>query len=463
VDFGVGRGEPAHGNEALRICTGCGVALTLIALGDEATVAVAEIPSPRATPPAPAALSLTAGALIRDAPRMVRLGGTHRWRWRGVWPALTLLGSVVACDSGSSDAGRAEDARRGEWVALAPSAAGSFEAGGRIAGVAAVVVWDERLAVVAAPEGSSVDLWLTADGRNWERRPFRPPDGCDPWGGVAVAGPLLVVSCHEIDGTSVSVAVTDDLDHWARRRVADAGPSFGTAVGLGPADALVVTITEARDVNTTKGAVVRVWVGGENETWTEVPGLERDAFVDAVAHRIRSFGDTVVITGAVNDWSDTAVPLTPRPAMWTSTAGSPFRRTLMPIATAGRAEGYVFDVAAIGSGFAAVGSDGGRGGLAWTSPDLRTWTPAPLSETPAIAGETILANLWSLAVGADGALVAGGSTSPSGFTLTWSSVDGRTWQPAGDGPQVVARWGDRIVGAGSGERLRVFEWRAPKR
>jgi hypothetical protein len=39
VDFGVGRGEPASDGTALRVCGDCGAELTLVAVGDEVSVA----------------------------------------------------------------------------------------------------------------------------------------------------------------------------------------------------------------------------------------------------------------------------------------------------------------------------------------------------------------------------------------------------------------------------------------
>jgi hypothetical protein len=44
VDFGVGRGEEAPGDAAMRGCRGCGAALSLVAVGDDLTVMIADVP-----------------------------------------------------------------------------------------------------------------------------------------------------------------------------------------------------------------------------------------------------------------------------------------------------------------------------------------------------------------------------------------------------------------------------------
>lgn len=99
---------------------------------------------------------------------------------------------------------------------------------------------------------------------------------------------------------------------------------------------------------------------------------------------------------------------------------------------------------------------GSRTGLSWTSPDLHGWTAS--STRPEGDAPGRFAALWSVAVTRDGTVLATDLRGEDGGVPTWSSTDGQHWEPAGGGPELVARWGDRVIGARGGEQLRVYAW-----
>ncbi|MGH9260744.1 MAG: hypothetical protein ACRD08_12740, partial [Acidimicrobiales bacterium] len=93
------------------------------------------------------------------------------------------------------------------------------------------------------------------------------------------------------------------------------------------------------------------------------------------------------------------------------------------------------DIAAVGSGFVAVGSrtiDNEQDGLAWYSPDGETWeqVEAPTIAVPGSRQELLTVTSTGTEV------VAGGYASDAngqGQPIVWRSADGRTWEP-GVGP-----------------------------
>ncbi len=127
--------------------------------------------------------------------------------------------------------------------------------------------------------------------------------------------------------------------------------------------------------------------------------------------------EVTIITGIVNEWPADVGPTTPavmRPAVWVSTSGSPFRRTILDAAdpTAGL-DGAAMDVAATGDGFVAVGSAGaGSIGLAWYSTDLTNWTKITVATPRADQDVSTQNGLWAVVGRSDGTLPALASSTP---------------------------------------------------
>ena len=92
------------------------------------------------------------------------------------------------------------------------------------------------------------------------------------------------------------------------------------------------------------------------------------------------------------------------------------------------AGGAMQAVTATPTGFVAVGLDEhDQGARAWTSPDGLTWTAAP--DQPAFHYGQQPVRMQAVAAG-PGGLIAGGwrSDAGKGSSVTWTSVDGVTWQ-----------------------------------
>lgn len=377
--------------------------------------------------------------------------------------ALVSVGAVVllvssACSTAERDRGEAVPATSG-WTDLLLPDDTSTRGAAPVLAVLAITDWRDQPLVVTT-EGDLLSAWAMQDGGGWKRREFAPPSRCSSHGGVVATSAHVVVSCHGDDGL-VSVAATDDLVDWDRHTVGAAGPSFGTTIGPGPAGGLTVTALEARDVNTTEGSRLRVWTGADLDTWTEVQAAD-DVLLDVAPQRIRVFAGNVIITGAITDYSNPSGARW-RPAIWVSRRGERFTRYELPGEAGMPApNGWVHDVVATDSGYAAVGgTNDQQQPLAWRSTDLSLWTPAEVGLDDAVdSGGARTGVMWSVAASAAGTLLAGGITSPAaGDRTSWSSIDqGQTWRPAEGGAALVGRWHDAILAAGVGAPLRILRW-----
>lgn len=368
---------------------------------------------------------------------------------RTVVVSLSLLCACSGDSIGNGSPGEAGTADH--WVANHPGDPEALGGGGEVLAITALIVWGDRLLALAVC-GDDTLAWTTDDGSSWDRSAFEPPPGCSPFGGVAAAGRQLVVSCEDAESGVLSVAVTDDLERWRSQEVAAAGPSFGTTIGPNAGGGITVTSLEADDPNTTAGSTLRVWTSDDLDAWQEIPGGAADTFIDGMTQRIQVFDDTVVMVGTWNPIASNG-RAAPRPAVWTSTSGAPFRRSLLPPSTRGTSASHAYDLTALETTFVVVGgTDDGQIGMAWTSTDLDSWAASTVTD-PASSG--VAAGLWSIATTVDGRALAG---SLDDSVMTWSSIDGETWQPAGPGPQLVVRWKDSVVGASAGDRLHVFRW-----
>ena len=386
---------------------------------------------------------------------------------------LVVIGSAVGLASlggeESSDVVASSDV--GRWSPVEVSEPGIFSGEGDLF-ISAVTPWKDQVVVLGTlqpPSGGNTMLaWTSTNGTGWERRELEWPTGCDPYGGLVARGDQLIVTCTTIvsdggeDVLTLQVATTTDLTRWTLHTVTTGGQWFGSLIGPGPGDTVVVQRLEAADPNTTVGAHTRVWSSDDLVTWNEIVGETPETFLDGQVNAIRSFGEVTIMTGIVNEWPTDVERDTPadmRPAVWVSTAGSPFRRTILATGDlAPGVDGAALDVAAGNDGYVAVGSaDTGSTGLAWHSSDLTNWTMVTVASPAAAPDGPSQNGLYAVISRSDGTLLATGSgTDINGqATVAWQSTDdGRSWHSAGPGPSLMTNWDNRPVGmstfAGSG-------------
>jgi hypothetical protein len=346
------------------------------------------------------------------------------------------------------------------WEVRRPADEAMFTSAGDLLGISALLEWHGELLVVGAvqtPGGQRHVAWTSAGGGRWAQREIEFPQGCDPWGGIAVRGEELMIGCVRIDVSRpvVSVATTPDFETWTMHEVGAVSSSFGIVVGSDGGRAVSVAVLEADDPNTTQGARLRVWSSDDLSSWDQLAGSD-EVFTDAFAQRIRHFGDDVVIVGAVNTWPNgPAGPAGQVPAVWVSRDGAPFTRLLLPDESGAPAIGYAHDITATDDGFVVVGGANGRA-RAWLSADLGSWDVAVVTD-PEPLGPSGAGAMWSVAAADGSNLLAAAVGDPSVETPTWSSRDGgRTWQPAGDGPSMVLGHDHAIVGVRTDEPVGLW-------
>lgn len=325
----------------------------------------------------------------------------------------------------------------------------AFTTAGEMLGISALLEWRSGLVVVGAaqtPDGQRDVAWTTTGDGRWTEHMLTLPAGCDQWGGLGVRGEELLVGCVRADASPpvVAVASTRDLDAWTLHDVAPVASSFGVFMGSDGRRVSVAAL-EADDPDTTEGARLRVWTSDDLSTWEQRPGADDSALVDAVAQRIRVFGDDIVIVGAVNTWPNgSSGPAAPIPSVWVSHDGRPFVARSLTDEFGHLSTGYAHDIAATDDGFVAVGGDAGRA-RAWVTMDLDSWAPAVVLDREP-AGPSGPGAMWSVAAAGNrlGAVSIGGG---DGVIPTWSSVDGgRTWQPTGDGPSILLSHDGSVIG-----------------
>jgi hypothetical protein len=222
------------------------------------------------------------------------------------------------------------------------------------------------------------------------------------------------------------------------------------ATGIdGTPSTLVVTTTGYLAVGRNRsGCGLIAWTSPDANTWTaaeSLPGTSSpcptggDPRVDEVvagSHGVLALGR--LANG--------------RQALWTSPDGRTWQRQDGP------RSGHIAAVATGGTGYVAVGDDGGRpaSAAAWTLRDGGSWIVAPVQ--PSFVGAT-MANVVALA---DGRLVSIGSEPGPAFGrrfVAWTSADGVTWRRSpeplcqaecdADVPGLLATDGRRLVVAGA--------------
>jgi len=246
------------------------------------------------------------------------------------------------------------------------------------------VVWtgSRFVATAMATDGGGVFVDST-DGLTWHRQTMAGP--ISVFGRLA-AGPLgLVAIGTDSDGHAISRFSTDGLS-WS-----PATTTFGSASGT--------TAIQVTDVIATNGG------------WLAVGREDPQCVYNCGVTPIRA-------------------------VVWSSTDGLHWTRHASQTSMTGRA---MTGVAALGSGFVAVGTTGTAAAV-WTSNDGVSWTrAADVAAFRATSGSTAATSLGMTAVAVDrGVVVAVGTESDgdAGRARAWRSVDGRTW---------AAAQGDRFV------------------
>jgi hypothetical protein len=417
------------------------------------------------------------GAIARGVRRSRRrqtlLGGSAVMVVIVVIASLTIVSGRSTDDSGLSPSGASAP-----WWSVVEVADPSIFSGDGVTFFTQMTPWQDQLVVLGEIQpgsgASDVYAWTTHDGVNWERRLQDLPAGCGFSNGVVALDNRLVVTCsiHDTspdgEGSRVGVATTSDLESWTMTPISDNGQWFGSLIGEGPNGAVVVQGLEADDPNTTLGSTMRIWSSSDLVTWTPIDGETPTTLLDGQASAIRSFDDRIVVTGMFNDRADQADPEAPAsmlPAIWVSTDGAAFVRTLLRSADVSTGPtAAVMDLVSTGSGYVAVGAAGDpSAALAWTSPDLVDWsTVAITSGMPASDAEDAASSLlWDVEMLPDGTLLAAGTGPRSNGAVAegWLSDDGGAgWRTVGVGPGFMALWNGGAVGMSGGPRNEPTFW-----
>ena len=417
------------------------------------------------------------GAIARGVRRSRRrqtlLGGAAAMVMVVVMASLTIVTGRSTDDSGLSPSGASAP-----WWSIVEVADPSIFSGEGDTFFTQMTPWQDQLVVLGEiqPGSGETDAyaWTTDNGVNWERRLQDLPAGCSFVDGALALGDRLVVPCkiydesNDGDGGRISVAATSDLESWTVTPVSENGQWFGSLVGAGPDGTVVVQALEAGDPNTTLGSTMRIWSSRDLVTWTPIDGETPTTLLDGQASAVRSFDDRIVVTGTFNDHADQADPEAPasmRPAIWVSTDGAPFVRTLLRSAdvTTGPSAA-VMDLVSTGSGYVAVGAAGDpSAALAWTSPDLVDWSTVAITSAKPASGTEDAASplLWDVEMLPDGTLLAAGTGPRSNGSIAegWLSDDGGAgWRTVGVGPDFMALWNGRAVGMSGGPRNEPTFW-----
>ena len=293
---------------------------------------------------------------------------------------------------------------------LRPATAPSVSASGppSVPGDWAGLVWSAPASVPGPPGGDAY------------------PQGVIGWrGGYVVTG-----SVRESNGTSTAAA-------WSSHDGATWTPTFVDDPGKGHSYIQYVRATANRLVAIGASGVdhctapgegmtcdplpVAIWTSADGSTWRRVP---MPASFQGASVSDVSAGQRGVLVVGDTGWD--------HPWIWSSPDGMLWTRESMP---AGVFEGAHLDkVAAVGRGWALVGSVGGRQPAccassgptgrpaAWYSSGDTTWTRASTLTPVTGRGE-----LGTLSVGSVGLVAIEGVGGASGGSIQWTSANGRSW------------------------------------
>jgi nitrite reductase/ring-hydroxylating ferredoxin subunit len=393
--------------------------------------------------------------------------------------AVASLAFIVSIRS-SDDGGATASGASTPWWSVVDIADPSIFSGEDGTFIRHIMVWQDQLVVfggiepspagpavidpVPAPPMAGDDeagayAWITDDGVNWERRRQNLPEWCSGFfEGVVVFGDRLVVPCKILDrdgdSSRIGVATTSDLESWTVTPITESGPWWSAVLGAGPHGTVVLQANEGGNLDNTRGQTMRTWTSSDLDTWTPIDGETPDTMVDGGAAAIRTFDDHIVVTGVFNDYSQAGPADPPRmfPAIWVSTDGAPFVRTLLGSGDGSTtSSAAVMDMVATDSGYVAVGTAGDpASGVVWTSPDLVEWAAVTVAsgEPASVASDAWSRSLGDVEVLPDGTLLAAGPG--PGMNMVgeaWMSDDGGAeWRTVGVGPDVLAVWNGRAVG-----------------
>lgn len=301
---------------------------------------------------------------------------------------------------------------------------------------------------LAAVGGSATEqrLWTSTDGTSWTSVPLPPAaTAAADWraGKVATAGGTTVVVD---DSAGAPRVLVDRPQGWTEVTATPA--AFGvprataTPVRLlttGSSLVLVAQVDQPGQALGSETTSAAVFTSPDGRTWTPAT---TDAFADADVADAATTSTGLVAVGADAPVTSTLGAGPPGARAWTSPDGRAWSAS-----PAGGAPGAsVFGggsqgtegaaaVTRLGSTVVAVGAAAGGPnspadqGVAWTSPDGRTWTAAsPLDPQPTLAVEQpagVCAG--SQTVAAVGSAVGAG---PGTQAVAWSSTDGTKWQPS---------------------------------
>lgn len=314
------------------------------------------------------------------------------------------------------------------------------------------VAEDQLLGVGASPAGllavgvqeppAQATVFSSADGTNWTLLPgFTAALGTTA---IAVAsnGPRTVIVGLDPSGAT---AWASNGGTWAQApRQADllvpyAAGAMTAVTAFG--DGFVAGGYRDDPLHNTASAAA--WRSSDGLAWRadSASGVFAGGRIWGMAAR----GQTLVAVGTNGDPNYGPV------GAWYWTAATGWRRAQVRP----DAGGAMRAVTATPSGFVAVGLNGhDDGALAWTSPDGLTWTATP--DQPAFHYGQQPMRMQSV-LSRSGGLVAGGwrSDVAKGSSVTWTSVDGVTWQPpvwetSFSGGQItgVATVGNDVVAVG---------------
>jgi hypothetical protein len=245
-----------------------------------------------------------------------------------------------------------------------------------------------------------------------------PPAEGDPW--------TIVGSVFDPESAAAEATVwtSDDARGWESTRVEPASRGTGESMAAALAtDSGLIAVGQVGDGAEADAAIWHETDGEWEQTIPEAMGGDHEQWAFDV---VSGEGGTLV-AGGENVWGEV------RPRLWFSADGETW--TSVDGGAGGPLDGSgeesVRDIAAVGSGFVAVGSrtvDSEQDGLVWYSPDGETWEQV---EAPSLAGAGRQALLAVTAT--DTGLVAGGYTGDAngqGQPVVWRSADGRTWEAA---------------------------------
>jgi hypothetical protein len=278
-------------------------------------------------------------------------------------------------------------------------------------------------------------VWISADGRSWER--VDDPDDLE-YGGkglnaVVAGGPGFVMAGTSCDfeerctaGWRAAIWTSVDGRDWLR--VPHDPEVFGDRSGISDLLVRQGEILALGAICPDDSCSWAVWASNDGFSWERV-WMNATAWPNAFAET----GAGLVAVGSEDLETGESVA-----AVWTSLDGREWQRVTHDPEVFGDGRGVswaMLDVAGGANGFAAVGLDG-TNAVVWVSSDGTTWERLPAD--PEVFGGSSMTTVISwgsgyLAAGPDWAItpelggpVPGYPSAPSRPTLWWSP-EGRTW------------------------------------